>query len=90
MATNSYYYIVHLILLLTTLNSITQMHANDEPDNVEYKTVQTTGGVIRGLTAKTLFEQKHYFAFKGIPFAKPPVGELRFKVSEKILFKFEL
>ena len=40
-----------------------------KPDNV----VATSYGQVQGI------EENGYVAFKGIPFAKPPVGELRFK-----------
>lgn len=36
---------------------------------------KTKYGVVRGMDA----ENKEYSVFKGIPFAKPPIGELRFK-----------
>lgn len=45
-----------------------------------YKTVETENGTVRGILSETLYHQKQYYSFKGIPFAKPPVGELRFKV----------
>lgn len=47
---------------------------------VEYKTVETNYGKVRGRMHKTFLKQKPYFAFKGIPFAKPPIGADRFKV----------
>lgn len=43
--------------------------------------VNTITGQVRGLKAVTLFESKSYYSFKGIPYAKPPLGDLRFKVS---------
>lgn len=42
--------------------------------------VYTEYGGLRGRKQFTLFENKAYFAFKGIPYAKPPLAELRFKV----------
>lgn len=46
---------------------------------VEYRVVETQSGSVRGQLAKTFHKQKPYFEFKGIPYAKPPIGELRFK-----------
>lgn len=51
-------------------------------ENIEYKLVETANGVVRGKTAETLFEGRKYFAFKGIPYAKAPVGDLRFRVKQ--------
>ncbi len=42
--------------------------------------VKTGSGPVRGVLEKTLINRKNYLAFKGIPYAKPPLGELRFKV----------
>ncbi|XP_043257747.1 uncharacterized protein LOC122400376 [Colletes gigas] len=41
--------------------------------------VQTNKGPVQGLTLTTVYHQKAYSAFFGIPFAKPPVGDLRFQ-----------
>lgn len=43
--------------------------------------VQTGNGQIRGSTRKTLLIQRPYLSFRGIPYAKAPTGELRFKVK---------
>lgn len=47
--------------------------------DVDFVIVQTLSGPIRGRKSRTLFEYKSYLAFKGIPYAQPPVKELRFK-----------
>lgn len=47
----------------------------------EYKVVETVNGHIRGTRNTTLLKNVAFYSFKGIPYAKPPVGELRFKVS---------
>lgn len=43
------------------------------------KLVQTKFGMIRGLVKKNILGGE-YFSFKGIPYAEPPVGKLRFQV----------
>lgn len=53
-------------------------------DHTVYKTVETNTGLIRGRLNQTFLYQKDYFAFKGIPYAEPPIGELRFKAPEPI------
>lgn len=42
--------------------------------------VQTKSGPVRGL-CKTTIDNLNYVSFQGIPYAQPPIGELRFKVS---------
>lgn len=43
--------------------------------------VLTTNGWVRGSRETTQRKQVDFIAFRGIPYAKPPIGELRFKVS---------
>lgn len=42
--------------------------------------VQTTHGSVKGIFGKSR-NGASFYAFKGIPYAKPPVGPLRFKVN---------
>ncbi|KAK0074243.1 hypothetical protein PV325_008599 [Microctonus aethiopoides] len=48
---------------------------------MENPIVKIEQGQLRGVAEKSL-NGKSYFAFRGIPYAKPPLGNLRFKDSE--------
>ncbi|XP_072930327.1 esterase E4-like [Epargyreus clarus] len=52
-----------------------------------YVEVNIKQGVIIGVKEMTLFEQKWYYAFYGVPYAKPPVARLRFQ-NPKPLTRF--
>lgn len=52
----------------------------------EYSVVNTRNGPVRGRSRYTLFERNPYYTYSGIPFAKPPVGALRFKVFNIFLY----
>ncbi|XP_033150936.1 esterase B1-like, partial [Drosophila busckii] len=45
--------------------------------------VQTTHGSVRGALHQTLYDDS-YYGFDGIPYAKPPLGELRFKAPQDV------
>lgn len=47
----------------------------------QYKIFDTDDGKVRGIKSSTLIKGDPYYAFKGIPYAKPPLGDLRFKVT---------
>lgn len=38
-------------------------------------------GIVLGKVQKTFLNEKPYNVFKGIPYAEPPINELRFKVK---------
>ncbi|BFF89525.1 esterase B1 [Drosophila madeirensis] len=44
--------------------------------------LDTENGQVMGLQRKTLYDEELYYAFEGIPYAKPPLGELRFRAPE--------
>lgn len=50
-------------------------------NDVATQLVQTNSGAIRGEVLQTLRHKLTYYSFKGIPYAKVPIGDLRFKVS---------
>lgn len=47
--------------------------------------VEINQGKLLGYQGKSL-NNKNYYGFMGIPYAKPPTGELRFLVSTSLLF----
>lgn len=51
--------------------------ANDPP------IVDTEGGRVSGIIEETL-KGREFNSFYGIPFAQPPVGDLRFKVTQNL------
>lgn len=48
--------------------------------------VKTKDGLLRGKAAFT-GEGTRYWSFQGIPYAKPPVGDLRFKVGTAVKYR---
>lgn len=46
-----------------------------------FKVVYTSDGAVRGVKNTTEWQKCDYHAFKGIPYAEPPMGDLRFKVN---------
>lgn len=66
---------IHLIAVLLTLFST--LGVGFAPGNV----VLTTNGWVRGSQETTQRQQVDFVAFRGIPYAKPPLGELRLKVN---------
>lgn len=50
-------------------------------DSAAFKVIETNDGSVRGLRKTTFLKKVDFYSFKGIPFAKPPIGDLRFKVS---------
>ncbi|XP_001359777.4 esterase B1 [Drosophila pseudoobscura] len=44
--------------------------------------LDTENGQVMGLQRKTLYDEELYYAFEGIPYAKAPIGELRFRAPE--------
>ncbi|XP_031622611.1 esterase B1-like [Contarinia nasturtii] len=57
--------------------------SNDQNDK-PLCTIKTRIGLIRGKPNITLFNRQLYYSFRGIPFAKPPIKEHRFKAPQKI------
>lgn len=47
---------------------------------IKHRTVKTNTGAVRGIRDRTLLNKIDYYSFKGIPYAKAPIGDLRFKV----------
>ncbi|XP_037042862.1 esterase FE4-like isoform X4 [Bradysia coprophila] len=69
---------------ITVLAFATTVLSDDTQSDQQYVTVKTESGEVRGCTEFTLLEKRQYYAFKGIPYAKPTVGPLRFKAPQKV------
>ncbi|KAI8037451.1 hypothetical protein M5D96_009596 [Drosophila gunungcola] len=46
------------------------------------KVLTTKYGQLKGQLRKTVYDGEIYYSFEGIPFAQPPVGELRFRAPQ--------
>lgn len=53
-------------------------------ESAEHKVVETSNGKVRGIRRTTLIKKVDFYSFIGIPYAKIPTGELRFRVSFRV------
>jgi len=63
----------------STLRPANILTKQQKHTTLEEPIVETLLGSIRGMTLKSR-EGRDYYAFYKVPYAKPPVGNLRFKV----------
>lgn len=69
-----------LFALALTLQALTCITIEASKINDANPTVTTPLGKMKGATIETVLG-KSIYAFRGIRYAKPPVGELRFQVQ---------
>lgn len=68
-------------VVITVLAFATTVLSDNTQSDQQYVTVTTENGKVRGSIEFTLLEKRQFYAFKGIPYAKPTVGPLKFKVK---------
>lgn len=47
----------------------------------DYPEVQISSGLIKGIKMSSFWTNQTFYAFRGVPYAAPPIGDLRFKVT---------
>lgn len=55
-----------------------------------FKVIETGVGAVRGVKETTFWKRVDYYSFKGIPYAKKPIGKHRFKVNTPFSISYEL
>lgn len=73
-----------VLLLLLVASVATAGTANEDGDVV---TIETRQGSLKGIIQQA-GPTRNFYSFRGIPYAKPPVGHLRFKVRGNKLCYF--
>lgn len=71
------------IILIVYLDSYVLSSSDEAQNGEQFCTITTESGLIRGKSNVTLFDAKVYYSFRGVPYAKPPINERRFKVNFK-------
>lgn len=66
-------------LLIITISLINLIKCDTE----QFKTIEIESGLIRGKVLRSFYSNNEYFAFRGIPYAKPPVNDLRFEIPQE-------
>lgn len=71
----------NVIVLCIILCLVSFKTSNSLEIDEQFCTIEIEDGRVRGKQNRTLFENKIFFSFRGLPFAKPPINDLRFKVK---------
>lgn len=66
---------IHWALLFAALLYTTESYP-------KFYTIEIDDGRIRGKLNETIIDKNQFYSFRGIPFAKPPINELRFRVTK--------
>lgn len=80
--------LVNLIICFELFGYVIPMNISTENFPNSF-TVETGNGRVRGKLNETLFDKNLYYSFRGIPYGKALIGELRFKVKQ-LNFQFKL
>lgn len=72
---------INNILVFISLCFLLNLHIGVESMSDDPIVVTTESGRIAGKVSTTLLENRPFLSFKGIPYGKPPIGDLRFKVN---------
>lgn len=67
------------------LGCLLHVHVRAQDADAEEPIVTTKYGRVRGTTLTTR-NGESFLAFRGIPYAKPPIGSLRFKVNKYLIY----
>lgn len=67
---------------LPTFRSVQNSIRNFRLQSNEYVIVDTEYGQVKGVKRNTVYNDT-YYSFESIPYAQPPIGELRFKEPQK-------
>ncbi|XP_057336401.1 uncharacterized protein LOC130674963 [Microplitis mediator] len=73
---------MHYAVLLCFIVKIVQSGHVPVNSLINNPVVQVEHGRLQGIRVSNIDKKNYYYAFRGIPYAKPPLGELRFKDSE--------
>lgn len=74
---------IHIVIVISMLCGLVKHVIADVPGIDEKPIVSTTLGQIQGSVMKSRLNRPFY-AFRGIRYGKPPVGELRFKAPQPV------
>ncbi|KAG8034169.1 hypothetical protein G9C98_001253 [Cotesia typhae] len=72
--------ILRLIFSTVLISTTVQQLVLSDSDFDSRPIVYTQQGRLRGIKKKNVDGSSYYYAFHGVPYAKPPLGNLRFKV----------
>ncbi|XP_075214398.1 juvenile hormone esterase-like isoform X2 [Lycorma delicatula] len=71
-----------VVIIVIVFGTIFYMYGKKNDSIDENLVVRIQQGLLKGQERKSTLNKTKYYAFKGIPYGKPPVGSLRFKDPE--------
>lgn len=77
--------LIATVLVVVVLVAVKVAAAAGGAMATEVPFIETEGGRVSGILEESL-KGREFYSFYGIPFAQPPVGKLRFKVTRNTAF----